>query len=284
MNTLEIRNPEDLVSTYDQIEIQTGLVEDGSDMANVITNLNIDTARASDLSMGYTSYLHTTGTTASYYRFRYKISLSSSYSEYSEIYKAGQTIMHIRFRRRMRDTDPTSPFFTDADITTMLNNSIKKLWPHTYNESIDETLATSSTTRKYTYPVGVNRIDDIEYIDNSGDVMGFPTGFKLRARQILFDSPPPSGYTMRLYCDKMFRKFSELPVFLDDLVLDMMCLEAFETFEADRHQYYKYTTVANPEGGNLPSLRAVVERLQITTKDRLNSVRRVRRPGRIKST
>ncbi len=43
-----------------------------------------------------------------------------------------------------------------------------------------------------------------------------------------------------------------------------MRLDAYETFEADRSRYYKYTTTTNPEGGNLPSMRRVIEGLQAT--------------------
>ncbi len=284
MNSLDIRNPSDLNQTFNVISIERGVLADGSDMASLTDSYPIDTTTASDLSTGFTEYLDTSGNEDSYYRFRYKNSLTNTYSEYSDIYRSGQTIMHTRFRRRMRDTSSANYFFQDSDVTNMLDNAIRKLFPHTYNEVIDESLSTSSSVRKYSFPIGVNRVNDIEYIDNSGDVAGYPTGYKIRARQIVFDSPPPSGYTMRLYCDKMFKKLSEVPDFLDDIILDLMCLEAYETFEADRHRYYKYTTVANPEGGNLPSLRSVIERLQITTKDRLNALRRVRRPGRIKST
>lgn len=277
---LEIRNPQDLNNTYNQIEIQRDTDSTGATMANIKTDLDIDTTTANDLTMGFTAYTDPDGTDSHYYRFRYKN--GSTYSSYSDIFQANTTVMHARFRRRMRDTNSANYFFTNSDIDTLLSNSIKKLFPHTYNEVIDESLSTSSSTRKYSFPVGVNRVNDIEFIDSSGDVAGAPRGYKLRARQIIFDSPPPSGYTFRLYCDKMFKKLAEVPDFLDDIILDLMTLEAYQTFEADRSRYFKYTTVTNPEGGNLPSMTRVIERMTISTNARLNALRRVRRPGTIK--
>ena len=278
---VEINNPNDGSSTYDQIAIEKGTLADGSNMALLATP-NIDTSTATDLSTGYTSYLDGAGLPADYYRFRYKNSGSSAYSAYSDIFQAGTTIMHTRFRNRMRDRNSASYFFTNNDITDILANSIRKLFPHTYNEVIDESITTNSAVRKYSFPNGVHRVNDIEFLDANGDVAIFPRNWKLRAKQIIFDSPPPDGYTMRLYADKMFRKLAEVPDFLDDLILDLMQLEALQTFEMDRSKYYKYTTVVNPEGGNLPSITRAIERLTLTTSQRLNSLRRVRRPGVIK--
>lgn len=277
---LEIRNPQDLNATYDQIEIQRGTLADGSDMANITTSLNIDTTTANDLTTGYTSYTDASGVDASYYQFRYKN--GSTYSSYSDIFQANTTVMHSRFRRRMRDTNSDAYFFENTDIDTMLGNAIKKLFPHTYNEVIDETLTTDGTTKKFNFPIGVNRVNEIEFLDSNGDVVGKPGSYQKRARQIIFDTAPPSGYTLRCYCDKMFKKLAEIPDFFDDLILDLMALEAYQTFEADRSSYYKYTTIANPEGGNLPSLDRAIQRLVVSTTARLNSLRRVRRAGTIK--
>ena len=282
VNLLEVRNPLDLTTTYNQIEIQRGTTSSCSDMANISTSTTIDTSTANDLSTGFTSYTDSGGDTASYYRFRYKASVSGAVSAYSDIFQAGTTVMHTRFRRRMRDTNSANYFFTDADIDTMLGNSIKKLFPHTFNEVIDESLSTNGTTMKFSFPVGVNRVNDIEFLNSSGEVVQLSRNWKLRARQIIFDEAPTSGYTFRLYCDKMFKKLAEVPDIFDDLILDLMCLEAYQTMEADRTKYYRYQSVANPEGGNVPSIKGIIERLEVTTKNRLNSLRRVRRPSEIK--
>jgi len=281
---IDIRNPKDLVTTYDQIEIQRGLAANGSDMADIVTNLAIDTSKATDLSTGFTSYLDNTGTADHYYRFRYKISLSSAYSSYSDIFQAGTTIMHTRFRRKMRDTNPANYFFTNDDISMYLQLAIYKLYPHTYNEVIDESLSPLVNTWKYSFPTGVQRVNNIEFLDTAGNVVFSPRSWTIRAKQIIFSGLPPTGYVMRLYADKMFQKLAEIPEFLDDLILDLMRLQAYEDMEADRSKYYKYTTNVNPEGGNIPSISRIIERLQQTTNSRLQSLRRVRRAADIKLT
>jgi hypothetical protein len=281
---LDIRNPDDLTTTYDQIHIQSGAASDGSDMSTLAT-IDIDTTTATDLSMGFTSYADTAGVAGTtYYRFRYKNSGSGVYSSYSDIFLGGATVMHTRFRRKMRDTNSANYYFTNDDITDMLQNAVNNLFPHTYNEVIDESLTTLTDTEKYSFPIGVFRVNDIEFVNTDGTVYSNPKGWKVRARQIIFSNTPPTGYIMRLYADKRFLKFAEVPEQFDGLILDMMRQQAFETFEADRTKYYRYQSVANPEGGNLPSIKGVIERLELTIPRRLNSLRRVRRPSSINLT
>jgi len=279
---IEIRNPDDLELTYDQIEIQRATSNSAAAMANIKTDLAIDETTANDLSTGYTAYLDADGTSGThYYRFRYKASSSGAVSSYSNIFLSGTSVLHTRFRRRMRDTNSANYFFTDDDVTTFLSNAINKLYPHTYNEVIDESLTTLADTEKYTYPLGVFRINEIEFVDSSGQILGSPKGFKKRARQIIFNTTPPVGYTIRLYAEKQFQKLAEVPSLFDDLILDLMQLEALQTMEMDRSKYYRYTTVTNPEGGNMPSIARSIERLEITTQKRLNSLRRTRRASEI---
>ena len=278
MVTLDIRNPDDLINTYGYIQIQRSLTNSAGGMSDVVAAHPIDTATATDLSTGYTSYSDAAGEEGThYYRFRYRNAAGTVVSSWSEIYLAGTTIFHNRFRRKMRDINSERYYFENTDITNMLQNAINKLFPATYMESIDETLTTLTNTRKYSFPYGVFRVTDIEFLDSQGDVVGQAQGWSLRARQIVFNTVPQTGLVMRLYVEKPFRKLAEVPETMDDLILDLMQLEAYETFEADRTQYYKYTTVTNPEGGNLPSIARIIERLRATTEGRLNSQRRVRR-------
>jgi len=280
-NLLDIRNPIDLTATYGEIEVSGGTNADGSSMS-VLATVSIDTTTANDLSSGYTTYSHAAGDSTWYYKFRYKVTGSATYSSYSDLFQAFTSVMHARFRTKMADTNSNNYYFTNDDISLFLNNSINKLYPHTYSEVIDESLTSDNTTRKYNFPVGVFRINDLELIDSQGDVSGTPAGYNKRSRQIIFNYPLPSGYTIRLYCDKRYTKLAEVPEQFDDLILDLMRLEAYEVFEADRSQYYKYTTTVNPEGGNLPSIATVILRLEKSTKDRLNSLSRTRRPGQIR--
>jgi len=277
---IDVRNPKDLVATYDQIEIRGSADSAMGSPTTLTSSTSIDTSQATDLSTGYTSYLDATG--YAYYQFRYKNSSSGAVSAWSDIYAANTTVMHTRFRRKMRDINSENYFFTNDDITSFLQNSIYKLYPHTYNEVIDETLTPGATTYKYAFPNGIQRINDIYYVDSQGNVVGKPNGWSIRAKQIIFDFPPSTGYTFRIYADKMFQKLAEVPEFLDDLILDLMRLQAYEDMEADRSKYYRYTTVTQPDGGNIPSISRVIERLSATTKDRLNALRRVRRPSDIR--
>lgn len=216
-NVLKIRNPRDLTTTYTHIEIYE---DDNSAMSSptLVTSVAIDTTTANDLSPGYTAYTHDAGTDATYYKFRYKV--GSTYSSYSDIFQAGTTIMHSRFRKKMRDTNSANYYFSNEEIDEFLVGAISRLFPHTYNEVIDESLTTLDDTEKYNFPTGVNRINDVYLLYSDGGVFMNPKNYITRARQIIFDDTPPSGYTIRLFADKMFQDLAEIPEFLDDPGVD----------------------------------------------------------------
>ena len=275
---LKIRNPKDLNSTYVQIEISRATSQGGS-YSIIKADLDIDLTKASDLSQGYTSYTDPDGTTTSWYKFRYRN--GTLYSPYSDEFQSGKTVFDTRFRREMRDTNSANYFFTDDDVSSFRKDAVYSLFPDCFFEALDESLTTLASTEKYSFPVGVTRVNDIEYLNADGSVMGSPRGWKIRARQIIFSVTPPSGYTMRLYVDKMFTETAEVPEVLDEYILDYMKLKAYKVFEADRSQYNKYNAMIKAEGGNLPSISRTIERLQKDTDNRRNKLRRVRRAADI---
>lgn len=271
---VEIRNPKDIISTFLQIEISRATAQGGS--YSVIATPDIDDTTASDLSQGYTAYNDSGGSSTSWYKFRYKN--GSTYSPYSDEFQAGLTEMHTRFRREMHDSNSNNYFFSNAEIDDYLHDAVFSLWPNTWFEDIDESLTTLNTQEKYNYPYGVTRISEIEYVDSNGTVVGVAKGWKPRARKIIFNIAPTSGYTMRLYVDKMFTKFSEVPEVFDEYIIAYMKLKAYEVLLADRSQYYKYNSVVKAEGGNMPSLSREIDRLEKKISTRLNQLRRYRKP------
>ena len=171
---LDLRNPDDLTSTYNQIEIQRATSNTVAGMADIKTDLAISSTYASDLSTGYTSYTDDTGTEGThYYRFRYKISSSGATSSYSDIFPAGGSVFHTRFRRRMRDTNSNSYFFTDDDIETFGTEVVEELYPMTYTETyLDSMITPDGSTEIFTFATGVTRVTDIEIVNSSGENQG----------------------------------------------------------------------------------------------------------------
>ena len=283
---LELRNPDDLTSTYDQIEIQRATSNSAAAMTDLITNLTISSAHASDLSTGYTSYTDDDGVEGThYYRFRYKNSTSVTYSSYSDIFPAGGSVFHSRFRRRMRDTNSNNYFFTDDDIETFIIETVEELYPITYIETYTDTMIVpDGSTEIFAFSTGVTRISGIELINSSGENQGSIKGWQLRGRYVIFDSAPGSGNTIRCWVEKKFTKVAEVPEQWDGHFLNKLRLKAYETLEADRSRYYKYTSVVKPEGGNLPSLDKIITRLEAQIERRERLLRRVRKPADINLT
>jgi len=119
----------------------------------------------------------------------------------------------------------------------------------------------------------------MQFLDSNGNVSATVTDYEVASRQFIFPFAPASGYTIRLFCDKMFLKAAEVPEIFDSYLLEYMMWQAWKVLEADRSKYYRYTSVAKPEGGNLPSIRATIERLELSLARRLNALRRVRKPS-----
>lgn len=281
---VDIRNPQDLTGSYDQIEIQRNTINSASGMADIKTDLAISLTFASDLSTGYTSYTDPTGVVGThYYRFRYKNSTSGAVSSYSDIFAAASNVLHTRFRRMMRDTNSNNYFFTADDLDFFLEQAISKLWPITWFETYSTTdFVPDGTTKIFTFPVGVTRVNSIDNVDSQGVTLEQIVNWKVRGRMLIFDQAPASGTIMRVWEEKMFIKLGEIPFIWDSHILNLMRLQAFETLEADRSKYYKYNSIAKPEGGNLPSLDRIITRIETQIKLREAQLRRVRRPAFIK--
>lgn len=277
-NLLELRNPADLIETYASIEISRASSEGGS--YSVVSTPDIDTDTASDLSTGYTQYNDTAGGTTDWYKFRYKTS-GGAYGPYSDEFQAGTSTIEARFRREIRDTNSADYFFSADDVANFKRDAIFSLWPLTWFEDIDETLSTDGTTEKFGFPSGVTRVNDIELIDSNGSAVASVKGWKQRSRQVIFSVAPASGYTLRLYVDKMFRKLAEVPEVYDEYILDYMKLKAYKVLQSDRMKYYKYNAVVKAEGGNLPSIALAIRDKKLELKDRLNELRRTRKPADI---
>lgn len=283
---LDLRNPDDLTSTYDQIEIQRSTTNTTTGMANIKTDLAISSTYASDLSTGYSSYTDDDGVEGThYYRFRYKASSSSTYSSYSDIFPAGGSVFHTRFRRRMRDTNTNNYFFTDDDIEIFITETVEELYPITWIETyLDSMITPDGTTEAFAFGTGVTRVNDLELINSSGENQGSIKGWKLRGRYVVFDHAPGDDNTIRAWVEKKFTKAAEVPEQWDGYFVHKLMLKGYETLEADRARYYKYTSVAKPEGGNLPSLDKIITRLEIQLQRQERFLRRVRKPAEINLT
>lgn len=282
---VEINNPEDRTTTYDQIVIQRSTTNTVAGMATIAT-VSIDLTYSSDLSSGYTAYLDADGDVDThYYRFQYKLASSGAVSSFSDIFQAGTTVLHTRFRRMMRDVNSNTYFFLNTDIDFFLQESVDGLWPTTWFETYDDSsFVPDGTTEIFSFPNGVTRISGIDILNDQGEKITSASGWSVRNRTLLFDNPIASGYTIRAWVEKKFTKLSECPSVWHAHILNKMRLRAYEMLEADRTTYYKYTTVTSPEGGNLPSIDKVITRLENQIRLREGQLKRVRKPTSIKLT
>lgn len=183
----------------------------------------------------------------------------------------------------MRDTNSNNYFFSADDCDFFEIQAVQRLWPITWFETYSDTaFVPDGSTEIFNFPSGVTRITGIDFLDSSGNNLGRVINWNVRGKMIIFDSAPATGTVLRVWEEKMFTKLAEAPDIWDAHLLNIMMLQAYQMLEANRSSYYKYTSVVKPEGGNLPSLNAVITRLEAQIQRRENQLRRVRKPGFIK--
>jgi hypothetical protein len=271
------RNPSDGIATFDQIEFHRATSSGGT--FSVVSTSTIDVSNRTDLSPGYTSYTDATGDNTKYYKTRYKNSVSSITSTLSIEFQGETTLIDSHFRRRMADTNSASYFFSKDDVEEYRKDAVHSLWPHTWQEGYDDSGTTDGTTEVFTAPAGVTRINKIQLLDDDGTVVSRLSDYEVQSNSIIFPTAPSNGYTMRLWVEKMFTKWEEVPETFDSYLIDFMMLQAYRVLEADRTRYYKYTTVQKPDNGGITNIRDIIIRLEASTERRLNALRRIRKPS-----
>ena len=281
---IDCRNPQNLVTTYDSIHIQSATDAVFTTPTDVVLAQAIDQTTASDLSTGYTSYTDTNGTIGTtYYRFRYKNSSSGVVSSYSEIFLAGGSVLQTRFRRMMKDTNSNNYFYSTDDLDFFEVQSVQRLYPTTWFETYtDVGFVPDNTTEIFNFPTGVTRITGVDFLDSSGNNLGRLVNWNVRGRILIFDTAPRTGITLRVWTEKMFLKMAEVPEIWDSHLLNIMMLQAYQMLEGNRTLYYKYNSVVSSEGGNLPSIGSIITRLEAQIQRREAQLRRSRKPGFIK--
>jgi hypothetical protein len=276
---IEGRNPSDGVSSFDQTEFHRSDTLTG--VYTLQSTKSIDTSTVSDLSPGYTLFTDLTGDTTKFYKIRWKNSISAATSPYSDAFQGGTTVLDARFRKMMRDTNSNNYFFDNDDVAEFRQDAIFSLWPATWQEGIDTSLTTDETKDIYNLPGGVTRINKIDLLDSEGKLSSRSSSYEIQSNKIIFPVALKTGYTMRLWVEKMFLKSCEVPELFDSYLLDSMMLRAYRELEADRVKAYKYVTVAKPDNGSVTNIRDIIMRLETSTKKRLNELRRVRKPSDI---
>lgn len=282
MLQLYLRNPSDGVISYDQIKVYRSDSKTGTYV--LITTVNIDQTTIADNSPGYTIYDDSTGSSSKYYKVSYYNSGSATESDLSDSFQGETTELDAKIRRRMKDTNENKYFFDNDDIAQARDIAIKSLYPATWIDTTYDVLVTDSNKLLITLPSYIARMDDIRVYDATGRFVGGYNSFYKVGNKLYPLTEFPTGYTFRFIITKPYKVPAEVPEELDNYLIDVAELDLLKTLEVDRSRYYKYTTSIRPEGGNLPSLNRMIERLEISASRKLNSYRRVRECSEINLT
>jgi len=282
MLQLYLRNPSDGVISYDQIKVYRSDSKTGT--YALIATVDIDETTIADNSPGYTIYDDSTGSSSKYYKVSYYNSGSATESDLSDVFQGETTELDAKIRRRMKDTNENTYFFSNDDIAQARDISIKSLYPATWIDTTYDVTITDGNKLLITLPSYIARMDDIRVYDANNRFVGGYNSFYKVGNKLYPLTEFPTGYIFRFIITKPYKVPAEVPEELDNYLIDVAELDLLKTLEVDRSRYYKYTTSIRPEGGNLPSLNRMIERLEISASRKLNSYRRVRECSEINLT
>lgn len=275
MIILYLRNPDDGVSTYDQVKVYRSSSQNGT--YALLNTMSIDQTTIADGVPGYTQVTDADGTVDNWYKFLYYNSVSTLTSNYSESFQGGTTELDAKIRRRMKDTNVNKYYFDNDEIGDARDLAIQSLYPHTWIDTTHDVVISDSNKTGITLPQYIARVDTIKIYDSESNLIGNNyLGFYKVGNKLYPQTEFPTGYTFRIIYTKAYTQPAECPEHFTPYLLDIAQIELLKVMETGRMRYYKYTSSVRPEGGNIPSLNRIIERLEKSAARKLNSIRRVR--------
>lgn len=280
MLTQYFPNPTDIDGSYDKIRLYRATAKGG--IYALISTTTVDTTTAVDGYYGYTKVDDSGGDSNKWYKYTYYNSVTLAESGYSEEMPGGITEFDLRVRRRMKDSDYNKYFFSNDEVIDARDAAIKSLYPATWiDTAYDVLIVDGSNDKTITLPSYIARPDKIKVYNSDGDYCGEYLAFYRVGNKIYALTDFPDGYTFRFIITKPYRLLHECPEEYYTYLIDAAEIELLKLLEMDRARYYKYTAVVRPEGGNMPSLSKIIERLEVTTRKKRDEIRRVRETGEI---
>lgn len=279
MLQLYLRNPNDGITSYDQIKVYRSAAKTGT--YTILATVDIDQTTIADNSPGYTLYNDAGGSDSYWYKASYYNSSSLVETDMSDAFQGETTELDTKIRRRVKDSNANKYFFSNDEIAQARDIAIKSLYPATWIDTTYDVTITDSNKTLITLPSYVARVDGIRVYDSGSNPVGNYISFYKVGNKLYPLSEFPTGYTFRIIITKAYKVPAEVPEELDNYLLDVAEIELLKILEMDRSRYYKYTTSIRPEGGNMPSLGRIIDRLEVNANRKLNSYRRVREAGEI---
>lgn len=282
MITLNVRNPDDGTSSYNQIKIYRSATQTGT--FTVIETANIDLSGATEFSTGFTSYTDSTGDTTYWYKFSYYQSASSSESTLSTAIQGGTAAIDSRIRLELSDSDTTAPnypFWTNDEVAAARQDAVNALYPEYFKDWVDTSLTTSQNSWSYTLPATLFNVEYIDVWDQTAtpyNKITTITDFDVIGGKIYLNSTSDvnldSGYTMYIHCSKRITESADVPSHMDEALMRKACAVLLRKLLWDRAKYQRYTTIIRPEGSNMPSIQQQIKDYEAFFNQRLNQVKK----------
>jgi len=251
------KNPKDGVATFDQVRFYEADDNEGTN-ATLKSTKDIDTSTADTVNPGYTSFIHTTGSTTKYYASAWYNSTTGAQASYSTWVKGGYDRWDTLFMNNLQDT---SEAVWDADTRKEFKEAaLEALYPDFFLNVKDTSLeiANNTTLQTFTYtvPFGIFKITEVG-IGNINKTALVDRDFKLvkadywkhEGNTLTFESLSglADGSIIRLVGSKKYSDVGEVPERLDSLALLHMKMNAYLKLADD---YPRFLTWAKLQQGS----------------------------------
>ncbi len=230
-------NPKDGTSTFDKVKFYEADDSNGTN-ATAIATVDIDTSTVDVVNPGFTTYVHTSGSTSKYYASTWYNSSNSAESSYSTWIQGGQDRWDAMFKEEMDDAN--EEVWSSSDRQKFKDAALEALYPEFFRQVIDTslTIVNNSTTQTYTYTVphgifkiteiGVGTVNKTASADRTFEIVKADY-WKFERNLLHFTtlSGLSDGETIRIVGCKKYQEVGEVPKRLDPLAMLHMRMSAY---------------------------------------------------------
>ena len=272
---LYAENPKDGTSTFSHVEFYEANDGNGSG-ATLLSTEAIDVTNLSPIDPGFTSYTHTSGSTAKYYATKYKNS-SGNTTDYSDWVLGGQDRWDEMFKQELADT--AEAVWSSTDRAYFKEKALEALFPELQRIVIDNSLTIDKTAgaEEYTYsiPSGVVEIfevgvGDVDNVDSTFKIV-VSDNWKVEQNKLHFLSLASidDALPIRLVVSKKFLEVGEVPSKYDPLVMNHLRMSAYIRLADDFPRFKEWAKLQQGTKVSFENLRVHAREFERKFKDDL---------------
>lgn len=246
-------NPKDGTTTFNQVRFFEANDSVGTGSA-LIATVALNLSALNPTSPGFTSYVHSTGSTTKYYASTWYNSITATETDKSAWVLGGTDRWDSRF---MSELDDAAGAVWDATTRSYFKDStLEAFYPDFTFETVDTSILVvnnnTAQTKSYSVPFGIFHISEVGVGDPNDLTKSFvivnPDNWQFEKNLLRFNSLSgmTDTYPLRLVCAKKYLTVGEVPEKLDQVAMLHMKMDAYLNLADD---YPRFLTWAKLQAG-----------------------------------